>query len=538
MNIAFYGRVSTASQAERDLSLPDQDQQVEAWARDNGHIIVAKYVDAGKSATNGRRPEFQRMIADATSGHAPFQGIAVHSLSRFYRDQTELMLHVRELKRFGIRLLSVTQATSEDFTGDMIMRMISMFDEFSSKENAKHVLRTMLKNAKDGYFNGSTVPFGYCAVELPILGCKGRHRKKLEINPEEAKLVEKAFELYVSRDMGVKDLVSHFNTEGTLRRGKQWCISTMHRMLVSPVYIGQKPFNQKHWESGKAKPQEEVVISTVPAIITEEMFILTGKKLQERSPKKSHPRVISSPNLLTGLLKCGKCGASMIMATGKNNTYFYYRCSTKSQKGVSLCDSKAVRMDKLDRLVLECLANKVLTPERVTTIIRELKKRVHKNGANLNDLTKQLEVVQHKLKNLYNAIADGLINSTDPILAEQLETLQQQRGIVESKITQYQNTADAMIQEIDSQQVKQFTGIVQRKLMDTASKLPKEYLKLFLKEVIVDGSQVKLIGDPTKMACAVKIATKTKNLSTSDEVLRFNVVWRAWRDSNSRPTDS
>jgi DNA invertase Pin-like site-specific DNA recombinase len=64
MKIAFYGRVSTVSQAERDLSLPDQQCQVEAWARDNGHSIVARFVDAGKSATNDRRPEFRKMIAE------------------------------------------------------------------------------------------------------------------------------------------------------------------------------------------------------------------------------------------------------------------------------------------------------------------------------------------------------------------------------------------------------------------------------------------------------------------------------------------
>jgi hypothetical protein len=71
-----------------------------------------------------------------------------------------------------------------------------------------------------------------------------------------------------------------------------------------------------------------------------------------------------------------------------------------------------------------------------------------------------------------------------------------------------------------SNALKQF--VVQQKLMDTSSKLPKEYLKLLLKEIIVDGTQVKLVGDPTKLACAVKIATKTKNLSIHDEVLRFN----------------
>jgi hypothetical protein len=57
---------------------------------------------------------------------------------------------------------------------------------------------------------------------------------------------------------------------------------------------------------------------------------------------------------------------------------------------------------------------------------------------------------------------------------------------------------------------------------------------MLLEEIVVDGRQVKLVGDPAKLAYMMKIATKTLNLSTPDEVLRFNIDWRARRDSNSR----
>src|SRR5450631_133065 len=43
---------------------------------------------------------------------------------------------------------------------------------------------------------------------------------------------------------------------------------------------------------------------------------------------------------------------------------------------------------------------------------------------------------------------------------------------------------------------------------------------------------------PAKMPCAVKMAAKTKNPSTQDEVRRFNVDWCARRDSISRPPGS
>src|ERR1700758_4415639 len=59
---ALYLRVSTARQAEHDVSIPDQKRQGEAYCASRGYELVETYVEPGASATNDRRPEFQRMI--------------------------------------------------------------------------------------------------------------------------------------------------------------------------------------------------------------------------------------------------------------------------------------------------------------------------------------------------------------------------------------------------------------------------------------------------------------------------------------------
>ena len=62
---AIYLRVSTGRQAENDLSIPDQKAQTEAWVAQRGWSVVAEYVEPGASATDDKRPEFQRMIERA-----------------------------------------------------------------------------------------------------------------------------------------------------------------------------------------------------------------------------------------------------------------------------------------------------------------------------------------------------------------------------------------------------------------------------------------------------------------------------------------
>jgi hypothetical protein len=65
--VAIYLRVSTGRQAEQELSIPDQKKQAQAWIAQRGWSIVAEYIEPGASATDDKRPEFQRMIERAST---------------------------------------------------------------------------------------------------------------------------------------------------------------------------------------------------------------------------------------------------------------------------------------------------------------------------------------------------------------------------------------------------------------------------------------------------------------------------------------
>ena len=66
--VALYLRVSTGRQAEHDLSIPDQRNQLINWVAQRGWTVVAEYVEAGASATDDRRPEFQKLIERVCDG--------------------------------------------------------------------------------------------------------------------------------------------------------------------------------------------------------------------------------------------------------------------------------------------------------------------------------------------------------------------------------------------------------------------------------------------------------------------------------------
>ncbi len=102
-------------------------------------------------------------------------------------------------------------------------------------------------------------------------------------------------------------------------------------------------------------------------------YAAVAAKRHQRSPAVTPARLVNSPTLLTGLLKCGVCGAGMTLATGKGGRYRYYKCNTRIAQHAKACTTPAVPMDKLDALVLTALADKVLTPERLKAMLQEMR---------------------------------------------------------------------------------------------------------------------------------------------------------------------
>jgi DNA invertase Pin-like site-specific DNA recombinase len=373
---ALYLRVSTVRQAEHDVSIPDQHKQGEAYCTARGYQLVETFVEAGASATNDRRPEFQRMIEAGTSKPAPFDVVVVHSFSRFFRDHFELEFYVRKLAKNGVKLVSITQEMGDDPMHVMMRQIMALFDEYQSKENAKHVLRAMNENARQGFWNGALPPIGYRIVAAEQRGSKTK--KKLEIDPLHADTVRLIYRLFLEGDgtsgaMGVKAIASYLNERRIFTRdGGRWGLVQIHAILTRTTYIGEHRFNTRSHKDREKKPESDVAIMAVPPLIERETFDAVQARLKSRQPMVTPARVSSGPTLLTGICFCAKCGGAMTLRTGKGSAggmYRYYTCSTKARQGKTGCMGRSIPMDKLDHLVADHIEDRLLEPERLETIL-------------------------------------------------------------------------------------------------------------------------------------------------------------------------
>jgi len=217
----------------------------------------------------------------------------------------------------------------------MMRKVIALFDEYQSRENAKHVIRSMKENARQGFWNGATPPLGYKLVEVEKRGAK--IKKKLDVDAVEAEYVRLIYKLYLYGDgtsgaLGVKEVVKWLNRNGyRTRRGQTFGVAAVHKVLTNTVYIGEWQFNVTSSRTRQRKPYDEVVKIAVPAIIEPHVFEQVQAQLRARSPRVVAPRLTTGPILLTGLAVCATCRGAMTLRTGTSSTgavHRYRTCST------------------------------------------------------------------------------------------------------------------------------------------------------------------------------------------------------------------
>ena len=535
---ALYLRVSTGRQADNDLSIPDQRRQATSYCKAHGWEIVADYVEPGVSATDDRRPEFQRMIDAATTKPPAFDMIVVHSFSRFFRDQFQLEFYFRRLAKSGVRLISITQELGNDPMSNMIRQIMALFDEYQSKENAKHTLRAMKENARQGFWNGALPPIGYRIVAAEQRGHKTK--KALEIDPIQAETVRLIFRLTLEGDgrsgiMGVKSIASHLNAAGIRTRdGGRWGVGAVHKVLTRTSYIGRHRFNTQSWKTHERKAETEIVEMAVPPIIDTAEFEAVQAQLKARNPAFTAPRIVSGPTLLTGICFCAACGKAMTLRTGKGGRYRYYTCSTKARQGETGCKGRTVPMEKLDNLVADHLERRLLQPARLEQILSSVldrrQERTERRTTHIAELRKRAAEADAKLKRFYDAIENGIADLADPMLKDRITELKAIGNQARTDAERAEGAAERLGPNITPQTLKTFARAACKRIRTENGGYCRAHLRALAQRVEVDVKEVRIMGSKSVLLRTLVATSGAKTAGFG--VPSLVPKWRAGRDSN------
>ena len=74
--MALYARVSSDRQ-DVDLSVSAQLRALRDYAERNGYLVAREYLDEAESGRIAGRPQFRRMLDEASKPEAPFQEILI-----------------------------------------------------------------------------------------------------------------------------------------------------------------------------------------------------------------------------------------------------------------------------------------------------------------------------------------------------------------------------------------------------------------------------------------------------------------------------
>jgi len=456
-----YYRVSTQMQDDKDLSIPQQQRDVLAFAERNGIEIVEEYREARSGYVDGnKRTEFNRMVACAKSDPS-ISLIIVHEYSRFSRNFIETMALLPELNVAGVELVSATEPKIDMGTtsGLFMGAFTHASNEVASRKISEHVKKGCRANiqARDPetgycYKNGGRPMWGYRAKHsVRGNGVRGRQQYKLLWELDDTTVAGKPLHEWVRHcliDLVLNganntELRDFCNEKGIPGRQEQYWshhswkkILTMRNVLQ---YAGYGIWNSRSRKEEHRPVSEWIIVENAhPPIITEDeaMKILDMRKsMQSPTPTRRNGRTRSSRYLLTGgLFKCAVCGKNLVghkVARGD-----YYICGThKYRKGLGCGESVYVPLELAETEVIkgiEDLMGNILEHTNIVKMVNaELRKTWETKSGYDPCVKKQLKKVEDQIENVRNAILNGLhdaewANSKLDALIEERDGLQRQ----------------------------------------------------------------------------------------------------------------
>ena len=449
MKAAIYARFSTDKQS--DSSIEDQARNCTRYAERLGMEIVHRFEDKAISGTSKMRPGYQAMLAAAERGE--FNALLVDDLSRLSRDDVEMKQVIRRFKFRRITIIGVSDGYDSGSKGEKIQStMRGLMNELYLDDLREKTHRGLYGKAMNGFSAGGSC-YGYSRVpiEHPTkLDPSGRpliEAVRRAVNEEEAKWVRQIFEWFAS-GYSSKRIAAELNRHKVPSpRGGTWATSAIYGdvtqgngLLNNQLYIGRYIWNRSEWvkdpDTGKRKrierKESDWVVSEIPdlRIVPQDLWnAVKARQGQIRKDSEQLRKVLNNPDsrshsgkyLLSGLLKCGCCGANFTIY-GR----YTYACANNINRGEAVCtNSLRVPLRFVEKRIVAAIQGELFSEVAIEAFVKEtallLKQVQSESIPNQEALKRQLAQAEQDITNIMNAIKAGIITSTTKTELEKAE---------------------------------------------------------------------------------------------------------------------
>lgn len=278
------------------------------------------------------RPEFELMKKAIEAGRASM--IICYKLPRLSRNATDTawLDTIGERRKITIMETSGTAYRLNDSSNSLNFGMLMVVASHTSKVTSELVKRQNDAKREAMRPAGGRRSFGY--------------KTDLTIKESEAKHLRWAYEALIDGESG-RSITKHLNDLGvTTTTGRPWTASGMTRLLRNPRNAGILVHNPE-WQTNPKAPMIELGKGNWTPIIDEATWHAAQSILRD----PARVTRAGAKQLLTGIAKCGICGASVNGGGANHGHGAVYACTAARHLSRRALDIDVLVVNKiLDRL--------------------------------------------------------------------------------------------------------------------------------------------------------------------------------------------
>ncbi|MCL2168767.1 MAG: recombinase family protein [Defluviitaleaceae bacterium] len=513
MRIAIYSRKS--KQTEQGDSIASQISMCKDYAVTHfGDCTFFIYEDEGFSGGNTDRPMFKRLIKDI--GKKNFDVLICYRLDRISRNVANFAETLEILDRHNVGFVSIKeQFNTTTPMGKAMMYISSVFAQLERDTIAERITDNMSSLVKAGHFVSGKTPPGYKMVKRAKPD--GKKYNVLAQDENEIGKIKMFFEKYLEWQSINKLETYCLNNGLKTRQGYNYKCVSIRRILVNPAYAAADKNTYEHfknlgaevydppekWDGTKGiatyrltnKPASQWLIGVGEhePIISGANWIRVQSIVEERR-KHTRRRPIGKWGILSGVLRCKKCGDYMRpFSRSKHTEHFYYVCSTKETSRKFLCDIKNIRGDILDKDIVVKIRD-LLRNDSETLKHLEDKKEQSSNKAKQS----KIEMAKHKtevtknessIKSLVMRLTETDNSAVNKHISSQIEELDKRNTFLRQELAHLENQCEDFETENMNNQIvsEAATKVSAQSFFDNEFTVRRNIIKTLIETIEWDG---------------------------------------------------
>jgi len=396
---AIYVRQSIDKRGD-SAGVDRQEVACRSLASAKGLEDLTLFADNDRSATTGKRPEFERLIGDIEAGR--IGTLVVFHLDRLTRSIADLTRVIEAGRPHRLNIASVHGVGIDlgDPTGVAVATILTAVAAMEVQHKGVRQRAANRQRAERGQAFWTRRPFGYDREDGSVFAVEDeadaiRDGAQMILSGSSLAAVARSW-----NDAGLRTTA----VDKATGQGGLWGVTQVRRLMLNPRYAGRRLYNGEDMGAGDW-----------PVILDAETMDALEVKLTDPR-RKNAPDDLNAKYLLSGQLTCGKCGATMFAAPSKykGQTRMTYRCFGGYCMGRGLEDVDAVAEGALLARLSRPDARKALA-----------------TGEKLPELHKAATDLRERRDALAALLADGLMSPTAVReqagkLARELEKVEQQ----------------------------------------------------------------------------------------------------------------